>query len=284
MAGLAYARRREILMSASLAFNLCALAALLPATLVRWRRNDARDALFYAVLILAAGGPLLWSAAQVMGAWRTGFATSLWVTIAATMVLFLGLVATTRQAWRLTPLLLPYLLVLGIIATIWQHAPERPIAETIPAGWLDLHIVFALATYGLVTLAAVAGMAVFLQERAIKAKRPTALTRLLPAVAESESLEIRLLYAAEIVLALGVVSGLATQHVSGVSSLALDNKTLFSLAALIVIAVLLLARRLSGLRGRRAARWALIAYLLLTLAYPGVKFVTDVVIGSGTLA
>jgi len=271
-------------MSASVAFNFCALVALLPAALVRWRRNDARDVLFYAALLLAVGGPLAWSAAQVIGAWRTGFATSLWVTIAATMLLFLGLVATTRQAWRLTPLLLPYLVLLGILATIWQHAPERPIAETIPAAWLDLHIVFALGTYGLVTLAAVAGTAVFLQERAIKVKQPTALTRLLPAVAESESLEIRLLYAAEIVLALGVASGLATQHVSGVTSLALDNKTLFSLAALVVIAVVLIARRWSGLRGRRAARWALIAYLLLTLAYPGVKFVTDVLMGRTPVA
>ena len=30
---------------------------------------------------------------------------------------------------------------------------------------------------------------------------------------------------------------------------------------------------------RRAARVVLIGYLLLTLAYPGVKFVTDVLIG-----
>jgi len=29
-------------------------------------------------------------------------------------------------------------------------------------------------------------------------------------------------------------------------------------------------------RGRQAARGILLAYLLLTLAYPGVKFVTDV--------
>jgi ABC-type uncharacterized transport system permease subunit len=271
-------------MSASFALNFCALIALLPAALVRWRHHDSRDLSFYAALVLATIGPLLWSAVQVMGAWRTGFATSLWVTIAATMVLFLGLVAATRQAWRLTPLLLPYLLLLGIFATIWQRAPERPIAETIPAAWLDLHIVLAVATYGLITLAAVAGTAVFLQERAIKAKRPSALTRRLPAVAESESLEIRLLYAAEIVLALGVISGLATQQVSGVTSLALDNKTLFSLAAFGVIAILLLARRLSGLRGQRVARWALIAYLLLTLAYPGVKFVTDVLMGSAAIA
>ena len=30
--------------------------------------------------------------------------------------------------------------------------------------------------------------------------------------------------------------------------------------------------------GRRAARYVLVAYLLLTLGYPGVKFVTDVLL------
>ncbi len=268
-------------MSTSLALNLTALAALLPAAFVRWRRNDSRDALFFAVLLLAALGPMLWSAAQLGGVWRTGFAMSLWVTIAATMLLFVGLAIATRQAWRLTPLLVPYLLLLGIIATIWARAPELPVSEAVPAGWLDAHIVFALATYGLLTLAAVAGTAVFLQERAMKAKHPTALTRLLPAIADSEMLEVRLLYAAEAVLALGVASGMAAQHFLGGSLLEFDHKTVLSLAAFVVIAALLVARRVSGLRGQRAARWALIAYLLLTLAYPGVKFVTDVLM-SGT--
>jgi ABC-type uncharacterized transport system permease subunit len=41
----------------------------------------------------------------------------------------------------------------------------------------------------------------------------------------------------------------------------------------------LLARHIYGIRGKRVARLALLAYLLLTLAYPGVKFVTDVLMG-----
>jgi ABC-type uncharacterized transport system permease subunit len=31
-------------------------------------------------------------------------------------------------------------------------------------------------------------------------------------------------------------------------------------------------------RGRAAARWMLLAYLLLTLAFLGVKFVTDILL------
>jgi ABC-type uncharacterized transport system permease subunit len=42
---------------------------------------------------------------------------------------------------------------------------------------------------------------------------------------------------------------------------------------------LLLVHRRGGISGRRAARYVLFTYLLLTLAYPGVKFVTDVIVG-----
>jgi len=150
------------------------------------------------------------------------------------------------------------------------------VAGAVPAGWLYAHIVFGIATYALLTIGAVAGLAVFLQERALKAKRPTSLTRLLPAVAESEALELGLLAAAEGVLALGLLSGMAEEHFLGSALLPFDHKTLLSLAAFLVLGGLLLARGIYGLRGRRVARLALLAYLLLALAYPGVKFVTDV--------
>lgn len=263
----------------SAVLNFAAFLALLPAAVVSFRRQRRPDALFYAVLALAVVGPVAWVAAQMGGPWHTGFAMALWLTIAATMALFLVLALTTRHAWQLAPLLLPYLVVLAVAALVWQSEPERPMPGAVPAGWLDAHIVFAVTTYGLLTLGAVAGLAVFLQERALKAKRPTALTRLLPAVAESETLEVRLLGLAEAVLALGLLSGMAAAHFLGGSLLPFDHKTLLSLAAFVVIGGLLLARRRHGLRGRRAARLALLGYLLLTLAFLGVKFVTDVLIG-----
>jgi ABC-type uncharacterized transport system permease subunit len=265
-------------MTVSLALNAGALLALLPAAGVSFRRPGRRDALFYAVLALGVLGPALWVAAQDEGPWHTGFAMSLWVTIVATMALFLTLSAATRHAWQLAPLLVPYLIVLALAALIWQNAPERAVVAVVPAGWFDAHILFAVITYGLLTIGAVAGLAVFLQERALKKKRPTALTRLLPAVRESEALEVRLLAASELVLALGLVSGMAAAHFAGGRFLPFDHKTVLSLAAFVVIGLLLLAHHRTGLRGRRAARWALVAYLLLTLAYPGVKFVTDVLI------
>ncbi|HXY98428.1 MAG TPA: cytochrome c biogenesis protein CcsA [Stellaceae bacterium] len=261
-----------------IALNVAALLALVPAAAIAFRRRGGPGALFFALLGLGVLGPGLWVMAEAGGAWRTGFAMSLWVTITATMALYLALSLATRHAWQLAPLLLPYLLLLALIALVWEHVPDQPVLGGVPAGWLDAHILFAVATYGLLTLGAVAGFAVFLQERGLKTKRPTALTRLLPPMAESESLELRLLAAAEAVLALGLLSGMAAEHFIGGRLLPFDHKTLFSLAAFVVIGILLLARYRQGIRGRRAARLALLAWLLLTLAYPGVKFVTNVLL------
>ena len=154
----------------------------------------------------------------------------------------------------MTLLLVPFLLLLGLIAALWEKAPAHPIVGNVPAAWLDFHIVSAVATYGLLTIAAVAGMAVFLQERALKAKHQTALTRLLPAVSDSEALEVGLLVAAEAVLALGVASGMAAEHFRHAALLPFDHKTILSLAAFAVIGALLVARRVNGLRGRAVAR------------------------------
>lgn len=264
-------------MSTNLLLSLSALAALVPATVTTLRRGAARDGLYWMLLAVALAGPLVRAVIALTPAWHTSLSGALWITMAASMVLFMILAAATRDVWRLTPLLLPYLIVLGAVATIWQQAPERPLLPA-PTVWLDLHILVSVATYALLTIAAVAGFAVLVQERALKGKRRGALNQLLPAIASCEALQLRLLVASETVLGLGLVTGMATQYFVSGAVLTLDHKTLFSLLAFGVIGVLLMVHARNGVGGRRVARFALLAYLLLTLAYPGVKFVTDVLL------
>lgn len=260
----------------SLIFNLAALLALFPAALVNLRAEARRDAVFWAVLAVAAAGSSAWSYAAAAGKWHTGLSETLWVSISASLIVFILLAAVNRHAWRLTPLLLVYLAALALIATVWAHAPEQPIPASTPLGWLGVHIAVSVLTYALLTIAAVAGLAVVLQEHALRRKRIDALSRTLPSVADGERLAFGLLAAGEIVLGVGLVTGFTTGYLEASGGLALDHKTLLSLLAFAVIGVLLLAHWRTGVRGRRAAHYVLLAYLLLTLAYPGVKFVTDV--------
>src|SRR5258708_11112987 len=171
-------------MSNAVLLSLLALFALLPVTLLSWR-GEGRNTRFWAALALAVIGPSLWAFLQIDDAWHTGLSVSLWVTIAATMLLFAALALATRVAWRLTSLLLPYLLVLGVLATIWERLPEPTLSPSSHGVWVAVHILVSVVTYALVNLAAVAGLAVFLQERALKRKRPGALIRLLPAGADA---------------------------------------------------------------------------------------------------
>jgi len=260
---------------------VAAALALVPAALFAWRGLDGaagRGPGFWATIAVAIAGPGSWALLQIAATWRTGLSVALWFTIAATMIAFAILSALTRQGWRLAPLLLPYLLLLAVGALVWQRAPERPLAAAAPA-WLEVHIVISVATYALATLAAVAGLAVFLQERALKLRRPTSLTRHLPSVADGELLLVRLLLLAGAVLLADLATGMATQYLQAGTLMRFEHKTLLSLLSFAVIVGLLAAHYRTGVRGRRAARYVLLGYLLLTLAYPGVKFVTDVLIG-----
>lgn len=264
-------------MSTPILLNAAALASLAAAALVPLRSGARRDAPFWGVVMLAVAGTAAFSLALVSSAWQTDLGTALWVSVAATVALFAAIAATTPSSWRLGPLLMPYLAAVGVAASVFRGDP-RPMAGGAPAIWIDLHILVSVLTYALLTLAAVASLAVFLQERALKRKRPTRLTRMLPAVVEAERLSGRLLMASDAVLGLGIVTGLAIQYFEIGSIWRLDHKTLLSLVAFGLISALLLGHRVCGVRGRVAARVVLCAYLLLTLAFPGVKFVTQVLL------
>ena len=57
-----------------------------------------------------------------------------------------------------------------------------------------------------------------------------------------------------------------------------DHKTVFTILAMLVIAIIQFLQERTGVRGKIAVRFIMFAYLLLTLAYPGVKFVAQIVI------
>ena len=262
-------------MTQNLLFSLSTLAALIPLTLHGLGRDGARDGLYWTLMAVAVAGPLAWAVVQVSGVWQTGLSTTLWVTVAASMALFALIAAVTRQAWRLTSLMAPYMLGLSVLATVWQHAPRKPLSIPLDA-WLEAHIAVSVLTYGLVTIAAVAALAATLQDRALKSKKPTRLTARLPSVADCEFLLVRLLVIGEGVLALGLSTGMASRYLESGKLITFDHKTILTMTAFLVIGALLFAHYRSGVRGRRTARIVLLAYLLMTLGYPGVKFVTDV--------
>lgn len=252
------------------------LVAILVIALIRPRGAERADVVFWLSLVIALLCALIELSHLNDGGWRTGLSVALWISVAASLGVFILVSLVWPNARRLGPLLMPYLVLLGALALVWVRAPERPLADFAPASWLGVHIFASILTYAMLTIAAVAGLAVVLQERALKRKGNVLFKLILPAVVDAETLQFRLLVLSELVLGAGLVTGIAVQFVEDGRFIDLDHKSLLSILAFVVIGALLYAHRRTGVRGRRAASYVLLAYILLTLAYPGVKFVTDV--------
>ncbi|TQV79192.1 cytochrome c biogenesis protein CcsA [Denitrobaculum tricleocarpae] len=260
--------------------NLSAVAALVPVALAAYRGSSERPGpVFWAAMLVAVAGPTALIVPELMrAAWDSGFSLALWVTIAASIWIFALISLLSLQAWRLAPLLVPYLILLSLLALAWSGVSSATVLAAEADFWLRFHIAASVGTYALCTIAATAGVAVYLKERELKLKLSSRLGRLLPSVADAERLQFKLLAFAELVLFLGIVSGMARGYLVDGHLLSLDHKTLLAVLAFALIAVLLLIQWRSGLYARQAARAVMIAYLLLTLAYPGVKFILDVII------
>lgn len=254
--------------------NIAALIALIPVTLVALRSAPGRDPVFWGSVAIALIGLVVWTALRLGTSWDAGLATALWVSVAATVAMFAGASLIAPVMARLAILVGPYLLLVALLATVLDRPPgPDETARAVPDSWIVLHVAVSLATYALATLAAMAGLAVFLKERALKIKQSGRFSRDLPSVAEAETLQFRLLLAAEVVLGAGILSGMALGWVDQGQVLSADHKTVLSLAAFAVVGIVLGLHAWLGLRGKQAARGVLIVYLLLTLAYPGVKAV-----------
>ena len=260
--------------------NSLAVLSLLPTALQVVRRRAARDHWFWLSLALGLAGPSLWALAHFAGTWQLGFSQTLWATAAVTMLTFGVVAATLPQAWRLAGLLGIYMIVVVLLALLWQtRGATTAGGAVVHAGWIKAHVLAALVTYALVTLAAVAAFAAVLQGTALKRRWRSGFTSALPSLADCDLLQLRLLQWGEAVLAAGLITGIAVEYVETGRLFEISHKTVFTLAAFVVIGGLLVAHHRRGVRGRAAARYVLLGYLLLTLGYPGVKFVTDVLIG-----
>ena len=270
-------RSNNIGMSDNIFYSFVAFVSIIPAVVAAFGRNQTRNGAFWVLLGLAVIGPVIWLVVRSNGEWRTEFSTALWITVSATLLTFAATALISREGWRLSPIVMPYMAMLAFIAVIWENAGVAP-PEPLDSPWIVFHIAISVLTYAIATTAACAAFAAFLKERALKNKAQTVLVHRLPSVSDCDTLQVGLLTLGEIILALGLITGVAASLAHGGDALPTDHKTVFAVLAFVVIGVLLLIHKWTGVRGRQAARLVLAAYLLLTLAYPGVKFVTDVLL------
>lgn len=147
--------------------------------------------------------------------------------------------------------------------------------EKAPPG-LQAHILISVLAYSLLSIAAVQAILLWVQDRQLRSKHPGGFIRALPPLQTMETLLFQMIGMGFALQSLSLLSGaiflenMFAQH--------LAHKTILSIIAWLVFAVLLWGRWRFGWRGRTAIRWTLSGAVALMLAYFGSKLVLELVL------
>lgn len=173
-------------------------------------------------------------------------------------------------------------LPLAALALLAQWLPERtPVLVAGASAGLKAHILLSIVSYSLLALAAVQALLLAVQDRHLRNRQPGGFIRALPPLETMERLLFRLIGIGYIILSLSLITG--AHFIYNIFAQHLVHKTVLSIAAWALFAVLLWGRWRFGWRGRTAIRWTLGGFAVLVLAYFGSKLVLEVILGQPTV-
>ncbi len=210
---------------------------------------------------------------------QIGFDLAVSLELAALMIGLSYLVGwrLRRRAVRATGLvILPMMLFLMLAAYLLPSGASAPMDMLDPL--FSTHLALSLCAYGLFSIAAIMAVLEFLQERALKRKEFGRIYNMLPPLGALEEALFLMIRGGFLLLTLSIFTGGWILWQRHGNPFVFNHKMIFATTTWLIFATLLLGHRLRGWRGGRAVRMTLIGYMLLVLAYIGVKVVTDLIL------
>jgi len=141
---------------------------------------------------------------------------------------------------------------------------------------LGVHIMLSILAYSLLGLAAVQAVLTSIQERNLHNRKPTGFIRTLPPMETMEGLLVQMITIGFALQTTSLLSGFI--YLDDMFAQNLAHKTILSLGAWLVFAILLWGRWKFGWRGRTVIRWTLSGFVTLMLAYFGSKYVLEIIL------
>lgn len=144
------------------------------------------------------------------------------------------------------------------------------------SGGLVIHILLSLLAYSIFTLSALHALVLSRQEKMLKQHHTRGLLNSLPPLQVMERLLFEMLWCGFILLSVALITGFI--FVEDLFAQHLAHKTILSLVAWLVYAILLAGRAILGWRSQTAVRWTLGGFILLMLAFFGSKIVVEILL------
>ena len=141
---------------------------------------------------------------------------------------------------------------------------------------LELHILLSLLAYGLLAVAAAQSILLAVQTYFLKSRKPGGFIRSLPPLQSMETLMFQVIYGGFILLTLALLSGFI--FLDNIFAQQLVHKTVLSMIAWVLFAILLWGRWHYGWRGKKAVKFTIAGFVFLMLAYFGSKTVLEIIL------
>lgn len=162
------------------------------------------------------------------------------------------------------------------IALLGVATSYMPLAEplTTNLSWqLTSHILISITAYSLLCIGALMAAAIALQDARLRNRKPSGWLLMLPSLEGMEQILFSILTVGFVLLTLSLFSGLI--FVDNMLAQHLAHKTILSIIAWLIFAILLVGRWRRGWRGKKAVYMALAGFVFLAMAYFGTKLVLE---------
>ncbi len=256
---------------------LLAIALYLTCAFILTRRlfSDTPKRAGLPILVLA-GFALLFHAIDIFygiksaGGWDLGLFSALSIScwLMACIALLIGIKTIAHPGILVYPLAALSLLLKTFFPSEHSLVIDNPALE-----W---HILLSLSAYSILALAAIQAIMLALQEKRLHNHTKSKVSAQLDPLQTMETTLFQFITTGFALLTLSLVSGAA--FVQDFWGQQLGHKTIFSLIAWAVFAILLWGRWQQGWRGKTAIRWCLIGFSLLLLSYVGSKLVLEFIL------
>lgn len=227
-------------------------------------------------LAVSLHGIILYQSMDVPTGLNLGFFTaaslSTWM---ISLVLLLTLLRNPVE--NLAVILFPLAALTISLESIFHTERILPLEQ---AWGFKIHIFSSFLAYGVLSIAAFQTLFLAIQDRQLHNKHPGWTLQLFPPLQVMETLFFQMVGLGFVLLSISLITGfmffndifeeIVKQH--------LVHKTVLSIVAWIVFAVLLWGRWRYGWRGKKAIRWNLSGFMLLVLAYFGSKLVLELIL------
>ena len=216
--------------------------------------------------------------------WQPSLNTSLITNIIAQTMLLAFMLWIGRPVSGLFPLFIIYSIMIGGIGLLYGfYIPFIGASNsigTVGAG-VYLHIIGAVYGYALIGLAALTAFSGLLKRYQLKHSQGTIFSSFfsqLPAIHEATQLQQSFLEWACLVLLVTILSGMTLNWVHYDQILMFNHKITLVLFGFMLSLGLYGLDRWFGVGGKRLSLTLLVIFFILTLAYPGVKLIQEVIL------